>query len=400
MKIPRIRKQILVPGLVVLAAAIFFLRPPRAVQVAGVELKPQDALETVLATGRVVGEKTIPLAFPRPGRLARVLVENGDWVKDGQLLMQLENDRELNARAQAKTGLDVAKLGLERAATIDLVDAREKVKQAEATAAYAEANFKRQSELLAQNTVTAFQSEQAKKERDLAVSGLEAARNQLKAAEESQKPLAALRVEQAAADLRRAETDYGETFLRAPFDGQIVEHLADKGEFVQAGQKVVTFIPDTPRTYAEIQADETNAGKFVLGQKAVISSPAFPGKTYPASVERIGSIVDAQRGTFTVRLVTDKLEPELLPESSASVQIVIGEAKAVLLLEQRFLVREAGAATVFIADGSRAKRVPVSVTDLGNGLFGIASGLSSGSIVLLPQGLRDGARVKINLSAK
>lgn len=401
MKIPsRLNKKIVIPALLVLAAAVLLLRPARAVRVAGVELSLQDATETVLATGRVVGEKTIPLAFPRPGRLAGVLAEDGDRVKDGQLLMQLENAREQNALAQARTSLEVAKLSLERAATTDLVDSRERVKQAEATAAYAEASFKRQSELAAQNTITAFQFEQVKRDRDLAVSSLEAARNQLRAAEDSQKPLAALRVEQSAADVRQAETAFAETFLRAPFDGRIVEHLADKGEFVQAGQKVVTFIPDTPRTYAEIQADEASAGRFALGQKASLSSPAFPGKSYPAAVERIGSIVDAQRGTFTVRLVTDKLEPELLPESSVSVQVVVGEAKAVLLLEQRFLVRETGKAFVFAADGNKARRVPVTAADLGNSFFGISSGLTSGMTVLLPQGLKDGARIKIIPAAK
>jgi HlyD family secretion protein len=400
MKIPRLKKKIMIPALLVLAAAVLLLRPASAVRVSGIVLKPQDALETVLATGRIVGEKSIPLAFPRPGRLAGVLVENGDRVKDGQLLMQLENAREQNALAQARTSLEVAKLGLERAATTDLIDARERVKQAEATAAYAEANFKRQSELAAQNTITAFQFEQAKKDRDLAVSSLDAARNQLRAAEESQKPLAALRVEQSAVDVRQAETALAETFLRAPFDGRIVEHLADKGGFVQAGQKVVTFIPDTPRTYAEIQADEASADKFVLGQKAVLTSPAFPGKSYPAAVERIGPIVDAQRGTFAVRLVTDKLEPGLLPESSISVQIVVGEARSVLLLEQRFLVREAGRAFVFTADGKKARRVPVAADDLGNGFFGVSSGLSAGMTILLPHGLKDGARVKIVAAAK
>jgi HlyD family secretion protein len=395
MKFPRLKKRIVIPALLALAAVILVLKPAPAVRVPAVVIKPQDALETLLATGRIVGEKTIPLSFPLPGRLAGVLVDNGDRVKVGQLLIQLENARETNALAQARTALDVAKLTLERTRTIDLVDARERVRQAEATAAYAEANFRRQSGLIAQNAVTAFQFEQAKKDRDLAASALEAARNQLRSVAESQTPLAALRVDQAAADLRRAETDFAETFLRAPFDGRVVERFADKGEFVQAGQRAVTFIPDTPRTYAEIQADEVNAGKFAVGQRAVLSSPAFPGKTYPASVERIGAIVDVQRGTFAVRLVTDKLEPELLPESSISGQIVIGEVKGVLLLEQRFLVRESGRATVFIAAGGKARPVEVTAADLGNGYFGIASGVSAGTAILLPQGLKEGTRVKI-----
>jgi len=395
MKFTKLRKKYLVPALLALGAAIFLLRPTRAIAVSGTELRPQDALETVLATGRIVGEKSIPLAFPRGGRLARVVVENGDRVREGQVLMALESSRERNGLAQAKNALEVARLNLERASTIDLVDAREKLKQAEAAAAYAEANFKRQSELIAQNTITAFQFEQVKKDRDLAASALAAAANQLQSIERTQKPLAGLAVERAASDLKQAETALDESVLRAPFDGQIVEHLADKGEFVQAGQKVVTFIPEMPRTYAEIQAEEVSVGKFSLGQKALISSAAFPETAFPAVVERIGSIVDPQRGTFAVRLAMEKLEPRLLPESSVSVQIVVGAAKGVLLLEQRFIVREAGAAFVFAASGRRARRLPVKVVDLGNGYFGVSEGVSSGTIVLPPQGLEDGVRIRI-----
>jgi multidrug efflux pump subunit AcrA (membrane-fusion protein) len=72
MKLSRLLKKIVVPAVLVFAAVILFLRPAPAIRVPAVVMKPQDASETVLATGRIVGEKTIPLAFPRPGRLARV----------------------------------------------------------------------------------------------------------------------------------------------------------------------------------------------------------------------------------------------------------------------------------------------------------------------------------------
>ena len=373
---------------------LFLPRLLRRTSATFVVLRAQDAVETVLATGRIVGEKTIPLSFVRPGRIAEELISDGDKVKSGQILMRQENVREGNAISQKRNALAVARLNLEKLRTVDLRDAQQKVRQARATAAYASDYFQRQSELIKQNSITTLQFDQAKRDRELAEAALQVSEIQLESLQNVQKGLAELQVSQAENDLRKAEIDLQETVLRAPFDGQILEHLAHKGESVPGGGKIITFIPSTPRTYLEIQVDESSSGKLVKGQRATVSSAAFAGRIYPATVERIASIVDTQRGTFTVRLMMDKLVAELLPESSVSVQIVSGEAKGVFLIEQRFLVLQERDAFVFTADGNRAKRIPVTARDLGNGLYSIDSELKSGDLVLLPQGLKDGAKVK------
>jgi HlyD family secretion protein len=351
-------------------------------------------VETVLATGRVVGEKTIPLSFIRPGRISEELIKDGQTVKTGQVLLRMETAQLETAVALRRTALSSARLSLQKLTTTDLKEAELKVRQARATAAYNDDFFKRQAGLFEQKTVTGNQLEQARRDKELADTALETAANQLGALQTSLKAEAELRIAQAEGDLRQSELDLREADLRAPYDGQIVEHIAHRGEFVAGGQRVITFIPTTPQTYVEVQVDEANLGKLALGQKASVSSAAFPGRAFPAVVERIASIVDLQRGTFAVRLVLDRLEPELLPESSVSVQAVVGERKGALLLEERFLVRVAGAASVFAIDGNRARRKDVTAVDLGNGLFSLESGLTAGDRVLLPQGLKDGLKIK------
>ncbi len=389
------RRWVVAAGLGVVVIILIFSRSFRSMTVPSITLKAQDAVETVLATGRVAGEKTIPLSFVRPGRVSEELIVDGDRVVAGQVLMRQENAQEETALAQKRTALAMARLNLEKLKTVALRDQEQKVRQARANAAYAEDFLERQAELHKENTITVLQYEQAQRDRELADAALVAAESLLKSLQGQERELAELRVAQAENDLRQAEIDLRDTMLRAPFDGQVVEHLAHKGEFVRAGQQVVTFIPATPRTYVEIQVDEINLGRLRPGQKAAVTSLAFPGKVYRAAVERVGSIVDTQRGTFTVRLMLDTLEPDLLPESSVSVQAIIGEARGVLLLEQRFLIREGREAFVFTAEGGRAKRRAVVVRDLGNGLFGVDAGLTEGETVLLPPGLKDGAKVKL-----
>lgn len=228
----------------------------------------------------------------------------------------------------------------------------------------------------------------------MAAALLENALNQQNALRTTLRPLAEIQLKQAENDVRQAELDLRDTALRAPFDGQIVEHTAHKGEFVAGGQKVVLFIPSAARTFVEIQIVEANSGRLAVGQKASVISPAFPGRIFPAAIERIAPIVDAQRGTFTVRLMMDGLIPGLLPESSASVQIAAGEARGVLLLEQRFVVRDGPRAFAYVAEGSRARKRPIVVRELGNGFLGIDSGLKAGDAVLPPAGLKDGSKIR------
>ena len=388
------KRWVLLGAAGILVPVFLISRSLRTTAVPAVTLKAEDAVETVLATGRVAGEKTIPLAFIRPGRIGEELITDGDRVVAGQVLLRQESAQEETALAQKRTALSVARLNLEKLKTVALRDQEQKVRQARANAAYAEDYLKRQTELLNEKTITVLQFEQARRDRELADATLVAAESQFKALQGEERALAELQVAQAENDIRQAEIDLRDTMLRAPFDGQVVEHLGHKGEFVQAGQRVVTFIPATPRTYVEVQVDELNLGRLRPGQKASVTSPAFPGRSYPAAVERIGSIVDTQRGTFTVRFMLETLEPDLMPESSISVQAVVGEARGVLILEQRFVVREGREAFVFAAEGGRAKRKAVVVRDLGSGLFGVDAGLKEGDVVLLPQGLKDGAKVK------
>lgn len=382
-------------AVVALAVLILGFRAFRSVPAPSTTLQARDAVETVLASGRVIGEKSVPLSFARPGQIAREFIRDGEAVPAGYVLMRQDARREEQALAQARISLSEARLRKEKLRTADIPDAEEKVRQAKAHDVYAADYLKRQSELFEQKAVTLLQFEQARRDRELAASTLAAAENQLRSLRDLQTAQADLAVARAESDIKKAEIDARDTILTAPVAGRIVSHDAHPGEYVQSGQRVVTFIPDAPLTAIEIQVDETNAGRLAPGQKAAVSSAAFPGRIFHGEVERLGAIVDARRGSFTVRLALERFEPDLLPESSVSVQVEIARITGALLLQQRFILRENGRAWVYVVEGRRAKRIPVVVRDLGDGLFECREGLSRGQTILLPQGLKDGLRVKL-----
>lgn len=392
---PRIKRPLWIL-IAVGALLLTFLaaRSFRRAKVPSVTLEAREASETVLASGRMVGEKTIPLSFNRPGRIAEELAKDGDRVKAGQALMRQDTAVEETVLAQRRSALAASRLNLEKLGATDRIDLEQRLRQAKASADYAAEYYKRQAELLGKGSITPLQFDQVKRDKELAESALESASSQLRALETTLRPLAEIQVAQAENDLRRAEIDLRETVLRAPFDGRVVEYAAHKGEFVSGGAKVISFIPASERSYVEVQVEETSLARLAIGQKAAVASPAFPGRTYPAVVERIAPIVDTQRGTFALRLMLDAAYEELLPESSVSVQIVVGSAPAVLLLEQRFLVQENGAFFAFTVEGGRARRIEIKADDIGGGRFAVGSGLKAGDRVLRPQGLKDGAKVK------
>ncbi|MDH4197508.1 MAG: hypothetical protein OEW05_08890, partial [Candidatus Aminicenantes bacterium] len=157
-----LKKRWLVLGAAGLLVPLWVVsRSLRSTAVPSITLRAQDAVETVLATGRVAGEKTIPLAFVRPGRIGEELIADGDRVVAGQVLMRQENAQEETALAQKRTALAIARLNLEKLKTVALRDQEQKVRQARANAAYAEDYLKRQTELFKEKTITALQYEQA-----------------------------------------------------------------------------------------------------------------------------------------------------------------------------------------------------------------------------------------------
>ncbi|MBN2206420.1 MAG: hypothetical protein JW742_03360, partial [Candidatus Aminicenantes bacterium] len=214
-------------GVVVLGA--FLARSFRSVPVPGLTLRAEAAVDTVLATGRVVGEKTIPLSFLRPGRIDAELVQDGAYVQAGQVLMIQETDQAETDLAARRNALALAKLALERLETIDVKDAEQRVRQTKAAALYAGDYLKRQTQLFKENSIPSLLLEQAKRDRELAEANFEAAQNQLNALLGPQRKLAELQVARAETDLRQAAIDLREASLRAPFDGRIVGLEAHKG---------------------------------------------------------------------------------------------------------------------------------------------------------------------------
>jgi RND family efflux transporter MFP subunit len=221
---------------------------------AGLEPRPAAAPSSrgVAAEGRVVtypGSEVV-VGTERAGRLVRLVHEEGQTVRRGDLVAELESD-ELRAA---------------------LAEDRARVEEAKAEARLAEATLKRRAELAAEGIVAAHDLDQATRDLDIARARLETSR----------------------AAVARDEALLRKTRILAPISGTVVGRHAQAGETLESGQRVFT-LADLTRLRIEAEADEADADALGVGASAAITCEAFPGRIWRGRVEEVPRSVTLRR---------------------------------------------------------------------------------------------------------
>jgi RND family efflux transporter MFP subunit len=214
---------------------------------------PSTALPVgIAAEGRVVAYPgaEVKVAAERGGRLVRMLVEENQPVRRGQVLAELESD-ELQA---------------------SLEEARARVAEGEAEARLAEANLGRRQQLRDEQIVADADVDQAR--RDLEV--------------------AAARVTTARASVARYEAQLRKTKVLTPIAGTVTHRHVDGGETVAEGEVVAT-LADLSRLRIEGEADEADAGAVKPGAEVSIRADGWPGKSFRGRVEEVADSVTPRR---------------------------------------------------------------------------------------------------------
>ncbi len=432
------------------AWAWWYFSAPR---VSYLSMQLDEAVETLLVSGRVIGDGAVPLSFEQPGQILEITARQGDRVEEGELMATLDDRQAEDLVRQGEVELASARLALDRLNNRELPQARENLARASRQADLADSLYREtlvesyepalelldraeedeqearrrfeekeklyndgaieieefreagsdwelaKAELAArqeEEKVIARDIEKLETERDLAASQARTALSVLAGLENEEIRQARLNITRAENSLEQARRDLEKTALRAPFGGVITAVAANRGQFTTTGQEILTLIPDPGQTYLEAQVDEEFTGEITPGQEALIKSAAFPDRVFAGKVDRVSPTVDPARGTFTVRFVLDQYEPDLLPDLSVSIEIITDRGEQGLILEQGYTFRENDSIYVFVADNGTAKRREIKIEDLGLGNFLVTEGLAPGDRVLLDTGLQDGQRIRLN----
>lgn len=200
------------------------------------------------------------------------------------------------------------------------------------------------------------------------------------------------RVVQARAALDRAEQQKRKAALVAPFAGVATDVPVEDGDAVSPGQTAIRLV-ELQDPEIEVETDEQNLALLRLGQEAVVTSEAYPGRSFKAALKDLGARSNPERGTLLIRLRPVESPDWLRSDLTVDVNVLLGESPRLLLPASAVNVT-GGRATVAIAEDGRAVEREVVLGESGLQGVVVIKGIAEGEAVIADGAVRPGARVR------
>lgn len=311
----------------------------------------QAISSSVYASGTLKSKDQYQVYPVVSGIVQEVMVDDGDPVKKGQVLMRIDN------RAQALNEENAALL----AGYNSLQQNQDKLNDAKETIAWSKDKLKTDS-LLYVRTLNLYNQNASSKvdleQRELAY---QSSRNNYQNALTRYKDLKRqldLNAKQAANNLAITTKAASDFELRSDLDGKVYSVLKDKGELVSP-QIPVAVIGSATAFVLEMQVDEYDIAKIELGQKVYVTMDSYKGQVFEAKVSKINPIMNERSKTFVIEAVFTKAPPKLFPNTSFEASIVLKSKPNALVIPKRFLLK---GDSVLLSDGTR-KKVKIGLRD-------------------------------------
>lgn len=383
---------------IVVAAGVFAAVAARGPSVTTVVASRTDLEQRLIASGRVLVATRIQLSAQTSGRVVAVRAGEGQRVRAGELIVQLDDAEATAAVSQARAAVDQAGGRLEQLREVGAVVANEVSRQAEANLAHEESELARVTTLVTAGAMTRADLDAARRNVELA----RAEKNTADARQTAATPTGAdSRVAMGAlvesrARLAAATALLAHTRVVATQDGVVLSRIIEPGDTVQPGIMLLEMAAEGD-TLLVIEPDERNLAWIRVGQRGLASADAYSRETFAAEVSYIAPAVDPRRGSIEVRLLVPDAPAYLKPDMTVSVDLTVSAKKQVLAVPSD-AVRGAGteAPWVYLVQGGRLARRAVTLGIAGEGDTEIASGLEDGAeVVLSPTpAFTDGQRVR------
>ncbi len=435
------KNVLIAAGVVLVAAAVvganlWFQREP-TLAVTTEAIRARDLEAIVSASGKIQPKRLVNISADTPGRVVDLAVNEGDRVKVGQFLLQID-PRSLRTR------VDSGSASLE-AAEGSLDQLRQSVETSRVQLDQSRRNLARQQDLWKQQLTTREALEKTENE----VRGSESSLRE----REKQVSSQASRIAQERAGLESARYDLSKVRIESPIEGIVTRRNIQEGETAVIGTMnnagtVLLTLADMSVIQAEVEVDETNIPNVVLGQAAKITIDALPDKTFHGRVTEIGnSPIQAagaaagsrQATNFKVVVVIEDDIPDVRPGFTCTADITTATRTAVTSVpiaavavrelvydannqvvkeprddKRRRSVEPVASASelkpgqtrkevegVFVVREGKAVFLPIEMGIAGDQYFEVVSGLKAGDEVITGpynsvRGMADGDDVKID----
>jgi HlyD family secretion protein len=284
----------------------------------------KDVVMTVKAPGAIEPRTVVKISADIPGRVTRLAVHEGDVVKRGQLLLELDNTQYDSNVRQTQASL---------------VGARARVAQAQTQWKVAQAQYQRRKALYDRKVISSQEMDTAENEYASARSAADAAREE---------------VTRLSAALTGARDNLSKTTYRSPIDGKVTELNIEAGEIVvtgtmnNPGTQILT-VADVSKMLVRADVDETDVVDIRPGQPAKITVDALPDTSFTGVVTEVGNSASRETNTagasgqtnFEVKVLFHDEVAAVRPGMTADVEVEVKRAnKALAVPIQAVVVRQ------------------------------------------------------------
>jgi HlyD family secretion protein len=406
-------------GIVAISYRLFSSSYPE-VEVVRASAENSDAGGIVLsASGYIVAHHKINVNSKVTGRVAWVGVEKGDKVKEGQVLVRLE-DEEFRAQVdQARGAVENARAYLQElqngSRPEEIQQAQHNLDEARATAANDKITLDRTRDLFRQGVLAQQALDDASAKYDADQQRVNSLQQAFVLAKIGPRPEEIARAKgqltQAEGQLAYARSLLDATLIRAPVTGTILERQAEKGELITSQfassaeggpQGSVVSLADLNDIQVELDIAQDDFAKLSAHQKGIVTVDAFPDRKYDGVIAEISPEANRQKATVQVKVQILNPDQYLRPEMNSTVKFLAPVNKnATKQPSGAFVPTSAvhdldGKKIVFLVFNGKALVREVHVIAQRSGGV-MVDGLNGGENVITnaPPGLKDGTSIKI-----
>lgn len=392
---------------------------PKVVAVSAAPASLRQVSAGFQETGSFVADESSDIASAVAGQVIATPVNVGDFVKQGQVICELDRrDAQLRLdqmraqleeataavrQAQSRIGLNTDRK-FDANLVPEVAAAKASYESAEAQARLAAADAKRYENLVKTGDVSRSAFEKARTQQETADAQANAAKQQYEAAmngakqsygvvESSQASLASMR-----AQLAQAEKGVADTTIRAPFDGYVSARPAAAGEHVAVTDKIATIVR-VATMKLQLQTPEQRSARASVGMKVIAQVSAFPNRDFQGKVSAINPAVDPNSRAFILEARFNNPKAELRPGMFATARVLLPGTEDAVFVPRAAVIhdRTTDSNQVFVIDNNVARLHVVLTGETDGDSIRILSGLTGKETVATnhQSDLFDGAPVAV-----
>ena len=356
-------------AVIIIAAIAFYFWKLAPVKVQTFEVTSSPLQQTVFGTGTLEGKTRLAVSPRETGAIRKLYADQGDSVKAGTLLVEMDCEDVLQQQKVAVAELTVARAALQR------IEAE--IRSAKANLEYADSMFKRSEKLFASKAES--RSAYDKNRQNMLVAKAELEQSE-KRRIEAESTLAKHQ-----AQIAYYKTKLSETRLTAPFDALIVRRNREQRAIVNPGVSIMDIV-DTSAIWASVWVDETQIAHLKNGLGADVIFRTLPQQRFAGKVCRLWRETDRETREYKVDIALEKLPPNWTLGQRLEVFIKVAKPKTCVNIPSNLVSWKNNQPFVLAVTGGKIIERPVKTGVRTQNKVEIISGLQAGDkIVMQPQ---------------